>query len=232
MAPAVHGQMVGTDLVGGIAVGYDAVGTDDGRVDWSAVHVRGGGGVDYKRRVRPALLNGLKGRQPSSLVVGPRLEDGHARHLPGRVQTPDDAQGRAVPGGSERPGVADGGEVEGGEAGVDAADGSGAVVAKGLVGGKVLSEVTLSHLLDDLGGGFGVLLPAPAQGSLELVHGVEQVHSRRPGSAQVGHLGLHGRDRRRGGREVDRQTEEGHEGDERRTADIHILDDAVGIVAI
>ncbi len=71
-----HGQTVGADLVGGIPIGGDAIGTDDDPVHQPALHERGRGRIDDELK-RDLLALQFPGGQTRPLQPGPGLADPH-----------------------------------------------------------------------------------------------------------------------------------------------------------
>ena len=106
-----HGQRVRADLVGGVAVGRDPVGTDEDDVDLAARHQVPGGHIG-EQRVRDAGLGQLPGRQPGALEVGPRLVDPDVDRATGMVRRLDDAERGPVLAAGQRPGVAVGQDAD------------------------------------------------------------------------------------------------------------------------
>ena len=106
-----HGQRVGPDLVGGVAIGGDPVRTDDHGVDLTAGHQVAGRHVGDEA-VRHACLGELPCRQPRALQVGPRLVDPDVDRATGVVGGLDDTERRAELAARERTGVAVGQDAE------------------------------------------------------------------------------------------------------------------------
>ncbi len=100
-----HGDHIGADLVGDIAVGGYPVGADDDRIDLAAGHQVTGHAVGDQCH-RDAILREFPRGQPRALQERARFarDDGHA--LARRHRGADHAERGSVPGGRERPGVA------------------------------------------------------------------------------------------------------------------------------
>ena len=100
-----HGHGISADLVGGVAVGGNAIGADDHQVNVARAHDRAGhvvgdhGGVD-------AVLHQFPRRQARALQEGPGFIGEHAHLAAGCNRAADHAEGGAVAGGSQRSGVA------------------------------------------------------------------------------------------------------------------------------
>src|SRR3546814_17274306 len=77
VAAGGYRQRIGTDLVGGIPVSGDPVGTDDHPIDLLAAHQMRDRAID-DQPCRDAFLLQLPGRQPRTLQPRPRLEIGRA----------------------------------------------------------------------------------------------------------------------------------------------------------
>ncbi|HEV2871054.1 MAG TPA: hypothetical protein VG409_06485, partial [Actinomycetota bacterium] len=105
VGPGQHGQAVGADLVGGVAVGGHPVAADQHGVDQAAGHGRAGGGVGHHRD-RDAGGDQLPGGEAGALEQRPGLGGQHLDRLPGRRLGVDDPEGGAEPGGGQAPGVA------------------------------------------------------------------------------------------------------------------------------
>ena len=79
-----HGDAVGADLVGDVAVGGDAIGADDDQIDLTEPHHRAGHVVGDDRRV-DAVPDELPRGQPRALQKRPRLVGEHGdRSCPAR----------------------------------------------------------------------------------------------------------------------------------------------------
>ena len=160
-----QGHAESADLVGGVAVGRDAVGPHHHALHQALLHQQGAGIVAGHAHVDAVLLQ-FPGGQARALQEGARLV-GDDPHLLARFQgAADDAQGRAVTGRGQGPGIAVG---EHGVAVVDAGRPVAADLAADL-------HVLAAH-------GLG-----PPQGPHAL-HAPAQVHGRGPGRLQT-HQGL------------------------------------------
>ena len=100
-----HGDGVGADLVGDVAVGRNAVGADDDEVDEPLAHQRSGHVVGDDGR-RNAVAHEFPRGEAGALEERPRLVGQHLDLLALLVRGADDPEGRAVAGGGERAGVA------------------------------------------------------------------------------------------------------------------------------
>ncbi len=101
---------VGADLVGDVAVGGDAVGADDHRIDPAAAHEQAGGVVG-DQRVRHAVLFEFPGGE-QALVARPRLGDPDMDGNAGIVRRIDRRQCGAAVDGGQPAGVAVGHHVQ------------------------------------------------------------------------------------------------------------------------
>ncbi len=100
-----HGQRVGPDLVGRVAVGGDPVGPDEDDVHLAVRHQVTGGHV-RDQRVRNAGLGQLPGGQPRALQVRSGLVDPDVHGPPGVVCGLDDAEGGPELAACQGPGIA------------------------------------------------------------------------------------------------------------------------------
>ena len=105
MAGRQHGQRVGPDLVGGVAVGGDPVGPDEDDVHLAVRHQVTGGDV-RDQRVRHAGLGQLPGGQPRALQVRSGLVDPDVHGPAGVMCGLDDAEGGPELAARQRPGIA------------------------------------------------------------------------------------------------------------------------------
>ena len=229
---ARDGEVVGADLVGGVAVVRHAVRTDDDGVHLALGHEAGGGGVADERAGHLLEGNLVRG-EARALVVGAGLVTVDVLEAAGLAEGADDAEGGAVARGGERAGVAVGEDADGGAGGLAhrGAEGVGAESTDGAVGGDVRGEHALA-LGDDLlrGGVAGAVRDAVRQ-RLEALDRLAEVHRGRAAGAQVVHLLRHERGDVRGrgqGRlgadELHRERQRGGDGDGGRAAHVHVLD--------
>ncbi len=96
---------VSADLVGGVAVGGDAVRPQDDQVHLPLVHQGGRGPVGDEGVGNPQLAQ-LPGGEPGPLEEGPGFVHPHGKALAGLPGGPHDPQGGAVGPGGQGPGVA------------------------------------------------------------------------------------------------------------------------------
>ena len=99
---ARDGEVVGADLIGGVAVVRHAVRTDDDGVHLALGHEAGGGGVADERAGHLLEGNLVRG-EARALVVGAGLVTVDVLEAAGLAEGADDAEGGAVARGGERP---------------------------------------------------------------------------------------------------------------------------------
>ena len=233
------GQVVGADLVRGVAVIRDAIGADDDGVNLPLGHERRRGGVADEGAGH--LLEGdLVRGEPRALVVGPGLVAVDVLQAVGLPQSADDSERGAESRGCEGSGVAVGEDPDGGARGFShrRAQGIGAERADGAVVGDVGGEHPLALGDDRLDG----VRAGSVEGRRELLDaldrlsevdrggsaGVEVVHLRRDERAHV----TRGRERRLGAVELHRQREGCGDRDRGCAADVHVLDGGPAHVAV
>ena len=100
-----HRQQIGADLIGGIAVGGDAVGTNDHPAHATLLHQMRGGALHHDGYRNP-FLHQFPGGEASALQPRPGFIGVDAIDLSRCVSGADHAQGGAVTAGGEGAGIA------------------------------------------------------------------------------------------------------------------------------